>query len=178
MSAPTSTQPPTQPRRLPALHTATRRIRPSLAAPRRITLGNVIDRIDVPAPVGVVEIITAPAPVMRAASPLTAPLPAGPLTAADLATGRGLTYEWEYFVAELFNRIDAGAGGDPSQAEVFQQLAPAATWTITHGLNTKPVVVVITPDGQQLMPELHYPSNTTVVVVHGQPYAGTAFLRA
>lgn len=169
----------TPPRRLPGLHAATRRIRPSLSTPRRINLDRVIDRLDVPE-IGVVEVLTAPTARMATPAPITAPLPDGPLTAADLATGRGLTYEWEFFVAELFNRIAAGGGGggDPSQAQMFTQATPAATWTLHHALNTKPVVVVIDGTGAQLIPELHYPSDTTVVIVHGQPYAGIAYLRA
>jgi hypothetical protein len=101
----------------------------------------------------------------------------GTLTREDLATGRGLTYEWEFFVDQLF-RLIGDAGGDPgAQRYEYVQAGTAAVWTINHGLGGFPTVVLIEDGGQQLLAELQYPDDQTVVVIHGQPYSGTAYLR-
>lgn len=97
------------------------------------------------------------------------------LTRADLATGRGLTYEWEFFVDQLFQDM-AGAGIGP-QTFVYDQTAPAAVWTINHGMSQFPSVLLVDGSGQEMIAEIHYPDNQTTVVIHGQPYAGTAYLR-
>ncbi len=97
------------------------------------------------------------------------------LTRADLATGRGLTYEWEFFIDQLFQQL-ASAGAGPQTFE-FVQSAAAATWTVTHGLNAFPNVLVIDDNGQELLAEVHYPDDQKVVIIHGQPYSGTAYLR-
>lgn len=104
------------------------------------------------------------------------------LTRADLATGRGLTYEWEFFVDQLFRRLaevgsGGGTGGGGSQTFEFSQSNAASVWTVNHGLFAYPTVLVIDDSGQELLAELHYPNDQTVVIIHGQPYSGTAYLR-
>jgi hypothetical protein len=100
------------------------------------------------------------------------------LTRADLATGRGLTYEWEFFVDQLFRLVNAGGGGGGATPTIeFVQSSAAAVWTVNHGLGAYPNVLVIDSSGQELLAEVHYPDDQQVVIVHGQPYSGTAYLR-
>ncbi len=108
---------------------------------------------------------------------------------ADVATGRGITYEWEQFLFEVFDRLavveeasDSGGGGG-TQGDVsaigtyvHNQTSAAATWTINHGLDTKPVVVVVSA-GTLVFAEVAYPNDTTVVITFGRSFAGTAYLR-
>lgn len=97
------------------------------------------------------------------------------LTRADLATGRGLTYEWEFFVDQIFQQLaDAGLG---PQTYVFNQSAAASVWTVTHGLTAYPTVLLVDDFGQEMHAEVHYPDDQKVVIIHGQPYSGTAYLR-
>lgn len=104
----------------------------------------------------------------------------------DLATGRGLTYEWEYILQDLTGRVEAlesGTGGTGGTSTgnlrllVHNQTTPAATWSITHGWATKPEVLVISPTGTQFWPQIDFPDNYRVAITHAQPYAGTAYLR-
>lgn len=101
------------------------------------------------------------------------------LTRSDLATGRGLTYEWEFFVDQLFRNIAAGGGGGGGGALTFDfvQSSGAAVWTVNHHMGGFPSVLIVDDGGQELHAEVHYPDDQTVVIVHGQPYTGTAYLR-
>ncbi len=106
--------------------------------------------------------------------------PGHPLTRADLATGRGLTYEWEFFVDRLFRLIEAGGGGTGGtgvQSYEYRQSQAGSSWTITHGFGGYPSVLILDDNGHELHADLHYPDEDTVVVIHGQPYSGTAYLR-
>ena len=101
------------------------------------------------------------------------------LTRADLATGRGLTYEWEFFVDQLMRQIAAGGGGGGTGVQTFEfaQNSAASVWTVTHNFGGYPTVLILDQNGQELCAELHYPDEDKVVIVHGQPYTGTAYLR-
>lgn len=103
------------------------------------------------------------------------------LVASDLppdeGSGRGFAYEWERTAAQITQQIADIGGGGGSPSFEFTQSAPADTWTITHGLDGFPSVLVIDASGQQLIAEVHYPDDQTVVVNHGLPYSGTAYLR-
>lgn len=68
-----------------------------------------------------------------------------------------------------------GPQGPPGSAHVHVQTAPAATWTITHGLGRVPVPVVLDPAGHMVIADLAL-SATTAVVTHAQPRAGQAVL--
>lgn len=103
----------------------------------------------------------------------------------DLATGRGLTYEWEFILQDLTGRLEAleagGTGGNTTSGNmrllIHNQTAPAATWSITHGFATKPEVLVISTSGTQIWPQIDFPDNYRVAITHASPYAGTAYLR-
>lgn len=100
---------------------------------------------------------------------------ANTLTRSDLGSGRGLVYEWEFFVDALFQQLQS-AGAGP-QVFVYNQGAAASVWTVNHSMGTKPSVLVVDASGQELLAEVHYPDDQTTVIVHGQPYSGTAYLR-
>jgi hypothetical protein len=103
--------------------------------------------------------------------------------AATVASGRTFHYEWEDYVNDLTTRVEfieamggitpgSGSGG----SYLFDQATPAATWSITHSLATKPAVTVVV-GGELLLAEVQYPSDSQVVVVFAQPTAGSAYLR-
>ncbi len=97
----------------------------------------------------------------------------------DLGTGRPL-YEWEAVLKQVLQRVDVIEDSSaPGAAIKFQhnQSTPAATWSITHLLNTKPMVLIVAADGSQLHAQVDFPDDDHVVITHSQPYAGTAFLR-
>ena len=110
-------------------------------------------------------------------------VPSTPYHSDMLATGRGLTYEWEHFMADVLNRLDqveaggTGGGGEAGAVYVWHQNAAAATWTITHNMATKPVLAVVSEDGDLLYAEVTYPDDNHIVITFGMPYAGTAYLR-
>lgn len=99
----------------------------------------------------------------------------------DIASGRGLTYEWEFIAAGIYDRVDTLEQTTPSSggAAIYlhTQSSASSTWSIAHNLNTVPDVVVVDAAGQQLLAEIHYPDSNHAVVVHGSPYAGSAYLR-
>ncbi len=101
------------------------------------------------------------------------------LTRADLATGRGLTYEWEFFIDQLFRLVAAGGGSGGTGVQSFEhrQAQAGAVWNITHGFGGYPTVLILDDSGQELHAEVHYPDDQQVVIIHGQPYSGTAYLR-
>lgn len=135
-------------------------------------------------------------PIRRIGPPSPAPAAPEPVRAGrfgtsvlyspeDVASGRGVTYEWEQFLVDVFGRLavveESGGGGgsvsgEPGVSFVHTQASAAATWTITHELGTKPVVVVVSGGGLVLA-DVAYSSDDVVVVTFGRPYAGMAYLR-
>lgn len=105
------------------------------------------------------------------------------LRGADLDTsdptaggGRTFLYEWEEADAGLEQQIlNIAAGGGLSYTH--HQTVPAATWVIDHHMSLIPTVVLVDSSGQQMIAEIQYPSDQTIVVVHSAPYTGTAYLR-
>jgi hypothetical protein len=123
-----------------------------------------------------------PTPAMLSSDAVTEFEELRSLAAGEIGSGRGLTYEWEFFVANLLGRIQSlegggGGGGGGGVSYVHTQSAAAATWSITHAMGTKPVVTVVSVTGQQLLTQVDYPDNNTTVITHAMPYAGTAYLR-
>lgn len=72
-----------------------------------------------------------------------------------------------------------GPKGDPGLAGVslpFDQIVPAAVWTINHGLGRYPSVTVIDSAGDPIVGDARYPSNNVIVITFTSPLAGTAYL--
>lgn len=90
--------------------------------------------------------------------------------------GRGFKYQWEDSAAELHQEIQTVAAGGGISYE-HDQTVPAAQWVIDHHLGLIPNVVLLDDSGQQMIAEIHHPSDQTTVVVHSAPYTGTAYLR-
>lgn len=66
------------------------------------------------------------------------------------------------------------AGGNPL---VFIQVAPAATWTITHPLGRRPAVVtVLDADDVEVEADIDYDAAGLVVITFAVPFSGTAIL--
>lgn len=90
--------------------------------------------------------------------------------------GRSFRYEWEesdYHLEQQIQSIAAGGG----MSYTHTQSTPAATWVIDHHMGLIPTVVLVDSTGQQMIAEIRYPSDQTIVVVHSAPYTGTAYLR-
>lgn len=90
--------------------------------------------------------------------------------------GRGFKYQWEDAAQELHEEIATVAvtGGI---SYTHHQTVPAATWVIDHHMGLIPNVVLLDSLGQQIIAQVQFPSDQTVVVVHSAPYTGTAYLR-
>lgn len=58
----------------------------------------------------------------------------------------------------------------------FNQNTPAATWPVPHGLGRVPQVVVLDPGGNRMLADIVYPDLNTLVITHGMPLAGAAYL--
>lgn len=113
------------------------------------------------------------------------------LSASDLppdeGSGRGFAYEWERAAAQITQTLETTAADIAQQiADIdagvaptfrFEQASPVSVWTILHELGGFPSVLVMDSTGQELISEVHYPDDQTVVVTHGQPYSGIAYLR-
>lgn len=94
--------------------------------------------------------------------------------------GRGFYYEWEKTAAQLDQRLDtieAGPGGGGGSYYVHQQTTASATWVIDHHLGFIPSVYILDSNGQQMIAEIDFPSDQTVVINHSAPYSGSAYLR-
>lgn len=76
-----------------------------------------------------------------------------------------------------FTVLPESGGGGGSGTFVHDQSTPAATWSITHNLGTKPSVDVVDSSGNLLMVEVDYPTDNQTVITFPAPQAGTAYLR-
>jgi len=56
------------------------------------------------------------------------------------------------------------------------QTTPAATWTVTHGLNRYPNATALDTARNRIWPDLQYPNLNTAVVIHAEPLAGSLHL--
>lgn len=92
----------------------------------------------------------------------------------DEGSGRGFSYEWEATTAQITQQL---AEIDSVDSFDYVQAPPAAVWTIVHGLNGYPDVLVLDNTGRKLYADVQYPDDQTVVVSHDHPYSGTAKLR-
>lgn len=91
-------------------------------------------------------------------------------------SGRTFQYEWELADQQLRQEMeDIVISGVPSYTH--SQSIPAKTWVINHNLGLMPNCLLVDDNGHQMVAEIQYPNTMTVVVVHSQPYSGTAYLR-
>lgn len=67
-------------------------------------------------------------------------------------------------------------GPSPSFDQVFAE--PLMQWVIMHPLNTHPVVTTVDQNGEEIIGDVMFPDNSTVIVSFGIPFAGTARLKA
>jgi hypothetical protein len=116
--------------------------------------------------------------------PATAPpdaLLGTPESPSDIATGRTTRYEWELFVSDVLTRVETLESTAPSSGTGVTyrhtQSSAAATWTISHGLGTKPSLTVVDNAGNAAWVEAQYPDDNTTVLVFCLPVAGYAYLR-
>jgi hypothetical protein len=75
----------------------------------------------------------------------------------------------------------SGPAGPPGPEGVdatylHQQLVPAATWTIDHGLGKEPSVTVIDSGGSVVIGDVSYPTLNRVVLIFSAPFGGRARL--
>ena len=68
------------------------------------------------------------------------------------------------------------AGASALNPIVFRQDEAASTWTIVHGLNTFPVVVVVDSANETVMGDVSYLDPNTVQLTFGAPFSGIAYL--
>lgn len=76
--------------------------------------------------------------------------------------------------------INPGGGGSTTPVDppafVFNQPTPAASWLITHSLNSFPSVTLTDPAGNIIMAQVQYLDANTAHVTFSQPVAGSAYL--
>lgn len=58
----------------------------------------------------------------------------------------------------------------------FEQVIPAATWSITHGLEKFPSVTVVDSAATEVTGKVEYPNNNEVIVTFNAAFTGQAFL--
>jgi hypothetical protein len=58
----------------------------------------------------------------------------------------------------------------------YQQIAPAAVWTIVHNLNKYPNVSVVDSAGNWVIGDVAYVSGNILTVRFSAAFAGTAYL--
>ncbi len=59
---------------------------------------------------------------------------------------------------------------------VHQQAIPSDTWTITHGMNKYPAIVIVDSSGSTVEGEVEYLSGTQLQVFFAAGFSGTAYL--
>ena len=70
-------------------------------------------------------------------------------------------------------------GQDGASLEFTQTFAIATdTWTIVHDLNGHPEVTTVDLNGAEIIGDVEYPDNMTVIVWFAMPVAGVARLKA
>lgn len=88
------------------------------------------------------------------------------------------TIETEGYV-EFYQQGPQGPAGPAGASFVHNQIAPAATWTIVHNLNTvlSTVLLIDSIPGEPVYTDVTYPDLNTVVVTWPSPESGKAYLR-
>lgn len=68
-----------------------------------------------------------------------------------------------------------GPAGPAGTSYVHTQSSPAATWTVSHGLNRYPSVAILidSSPGELVYTDVSYPDSNTIVVEFPSPETGT-----
>ena len=71
---------------------------------------------------------------------------------------------------------DVGPPGPATPTYTHNQLSPSSEWTVVHGLNKYPSVMVVDSGDTVIEPDIRYDSTTQVTVTFGSPTSGKAYL--
>ncbi len=108
------------------------------------------------------------------------PVPtAGPTTLVQLSDvdttgGIGTVLTRTSLTGFSLQPLPAASGG--ASRYDHTQTTPAATWTVTHGLNRYPNATALDTARNRIWPDLQYPDLNTAVVIHAEPLAGSLHL--
>lgn len=132
----------------------------------------------------VVEDVTVDVAVEQVTLDVTIP----PAVVVDVAVEDGPTFEFTTADPLVVDVVGLGAPGPQGpQGDVgpqglsggsytHQQLAPSATWTISHELGFYPNVTVLDSAGTFVLGEVSYPDANTVVLSFSSSFGGVAYL--
>lgn len=75
---------------------------------------------------------------------------------------------------------DKGETGPTGPSPMYDQVfaVPEMVWVVIHPLETKPVVTTVDQNGEEIIGDVAFPDNSTVIITFGLPFAGTARLKA
>lgn len=74
---------------------------------------------------------------------------------------------------------DTGSQGVPGPSPIYEQSFAVASlqWVVHHTLNEHPVVTTVDTNGVEIIGDVSYPDNATVIIDFGMPVAGIARLK-
>jgi len=72
--------------------------------------------------------------------------------------------------------VVGGAGGSGDIHYVFSQDIPSALWTITHNLNKKPSVTVVSSADTVMYGDITYINTNKLTITFSAPFSGKAYL--
>jgi len=72
--------------------------------------------------------------------------------------------------------VVGGAGGSGDIHYVFSQDVPSALWTITHNLNKKPSVTVVSSADTVMYGDITYINTNKLTITFSAPFSGKAYL--
>lgn len=72
-----------------------------------------------------------------------------------------------------------GSVGATGPSPIYEQTfaVPSLQWVVHHTLNTHPVVTTVDTNGVEIIGDLSFPDNDTVIIDFGMPIAGIARLK-
>lgn len=98
----------------------------------------------------------------------------------DITNGDSVTTWTSADIQDLIDRLNILETSllvdDADLNLVVPQPTPLSTWTITHNLGKKPSVRLEDLTGGDIIGEIDYTDNNTVVIMFAIPVAGTAYL--
>ena len=116
----------------------------------------------------------------RAATPMSNPIVADAYGNIEFFAEEGVYY-LRVNGADIRIILDepaTGGGGGGAEKYLHIQAAPAALWTINHGLATKPTVVlqIDSAPEESVLTDIRYPDINTVEIEWPSPESGKAYL--